>query len=243
MRDAMRPGRDPETANAFRRQIDDLFAPRDPTREYGAILPISSDPNVPGSGQFDPKGGFIGELLGLLGAGGRAVRGEAYDPMAITSGLMNAAAPSVAARPGAGVLRSAGSGGPPRLPAVMQTPRGQNLTRDGTGQTNRVGFVDREAAEDAFHTALINAQGQPGAVGVRHRAATQKMEAVQNDIMKFYDNIENRPTGRKMSRADHVIKRRLFAEETAARAELDAAAKDLREKGPGSALHEKFMPD
>ena len=131
MRDAMLPGRDPETANAFRRQldallarrepdafmpprnpemaaafrqsVDDLFAPRDPTRDYGAILPISSDPNVPGSGQFDPKGGFIGELLALLNNGGRAMRGEAYDPMAVTSGLMNGAAPALARRPRRGV--------------------------------------------------------------------------------------------------------------------------------------------
>jgi len=127
MRDAMLPGRDPETANAFRRQldalfarrepnafmpprnpemaaafrqsVDDLFAPRDPAREYGVLLPISSDPNVPGSGQFDPKGGFIGELLGLLGAGGRAMRGEDYNPHDITSGLMNGTAPALARRP------------------------------------------------------------------------------------------------------------------------------------------------
>jgi len=132
MRNAMLPGRDPETANAFRRQIDDLFAPRDPTREYGAILPISSDPNVPGSGQFDPKGGFIGELLGLLGAGGRAVRGEAYDPMAITSGLMNVATPSLAARPSAGVLRSAGGREPPRLPVEIKTAAETRLAPENT---------------------------------------------------------------------------------------------------------------
>lgn len=105
MRAAMLPGRDPEVANSFRRYIDDLLAPRDPTRQYGSILPISSDPNVPGSGQFDLRGGFTGDLLGMVGAGARAMRGEAYDPMDITTGLMGVATPSLAARPSASTAR------------------------------------------------------------------------------------------------------------------------------------------
>ncbi len=105
MRAAMLPGRDPEVTNSFRRYIDDLLAPRDPTRQYGAILPISSDPNVPGSGRFDLRGGFTGDILGMLGAGGRAMRGEAYDPMDITTGLMGTATPSLAARPSASTVR------------------------------------------------------------------------------------------------------------------------------------------
>ena len=105
MRAAMLPGRDPEVTNSFRRYIDDLLAPRDPTRQYGAILPVSSDPNVPGSGQFDLRGGFTGDILGMLGAGGRAMRGEAYDPMDITTGLMGTATPSLAARPSASTAR------------------------------------------------------------------------------------------------------------------------------------------
>lgn len=99
MRAAMLPGRDPETANALRRYIDDLLAPRDPGRQYGAILPVSSDPNVPGSGQFDLRGGFTGDLLGMVGAGARAMRGEAYDPMDITTGMMSAALPNAMRRP------------------------------------------------------------------------------------------------------------------------------------------------
>jgi hypothetical protein len=105
MRAAMLPGRDPEVTNSFRRYIDDLLAPRDPTRQYGAILPISSDPNVPGSGRFDLRGGFTGDILGMLGAGGRAMRGEAYDPMDITTGLIGTATPSLAARPSASTAR------------------------------------------------------------------------------------------------------------------------------------------
>lgn len=99
MRDAMLPGRNPETANSFRRYLESLLDPRDPAREYGAILPVSSDPNVPGSGQFDLRGGFTGDILGLFGAGGRAMRGEAYDPMDITTGLMSAALPNAMRRP------------------------------------------------------------------------------------------------------------------------------------------------
>lgn len=105
MRAAMLPGRDPETVNLFRRYIDDLLAPRDPTRQYGSILPVSSDPNVPNSGQFDLRGGVTGDLLGMVGAGGRAMRGEAYDPMDITTGLMGVATPSLAARPSASTTR------------------------------------------------------------------------------------------------------------------------------------------
>jgi len=105
MRSAMLPGRSPEMANSFRRYLEGLFDPRDPSREYGAILPISSDPNVPGSGQFDLRGGFTGDILGMLGAGGRAMRGEAYDPMDITTGLMGTATPSLAARPSASTAR------------------------------------------------------------------------------------------------------------------------------------------
>lgn len=105
MRAAMLPGRNPETANALRRYIDDLLAPRDPTRQYGSILPVSSDPNVPGSGQFDLRGGVTGDLLGMVGAGGRAMRGEEYNPMDITTGLMNVATPSLASRPSASTAR------------------------------------------------------------------------------------------------------------------------------------------
>ena len=105
MRAAMLPGRDPEVTNSFRRYIDELLAPRDPTRQYGSILPISSDPNVPGSGQFDLRGGVTGDLLGMVGAGARAMRGEAYDPMDITTGLMGVATPSLAARPSASTAR------------------------------------------------------------------------------------------------------------------------------------------
>lgn len=105
MRAAMLPGRDPEVTNSLRRYIDELLAPRDPTRQYGSILPISSDPNVPNSGQFDLRGGFTGDLLGMVGAGARAMRGEAYDPMDITTGLMGVATPSLAARPSASTAR------------------------------------------------------------------------------------------------------------------------------------------
>lgn len=105
MRAAMLPGRDPEVANSFRRYIDDLLAPRDPGREYGMLLPISSDPNVPGSSQFDLRGGFTGDLLGMVGAGGRAMRGEEYNPVDITTGLMGVATPSLAARPSASTAR------------------------------------------------------------------------------------------------------------------------------------------
>lgn len=105
MRSAMLPGRSPETANSFRRYLEGLFDPRDPSREYGAILPISSDPNVPGSGRFDLRGGFTGDILGMLGAGGRAMRGEAYNPMDITTGLMGTATPSLAARPSVSTAR------------------------------------------------------------------------------------------------------------------------------------------
>jgi hypothetical protein len=105
MRSAMLPGRSPEMANSFRRYLEGLFDPRDPSREYGAILPVSSDPNVPGSGRFDLRGGFTGDILGMLGAGGRAMRGEAYDPMDITTGLMGTATPSLAARPSASTAR------------------------------------------------------------------------------------------------------------------------------------------
>ena len=105
MRSAMMPGRSPEMANSFRRYLEGLFDPRDPSREYGAILPISSDPNVPGSGRFDLRGGFTGDILGMLGAGGRAMRGEVYDPMDITTGLMGTATPSLAARPSVSTAR------------------------------------------------------------------------------------------------------------------------------------------
>ena len=199
MRDAMLPGRDPETANAFRRQldalfarrepdafmpprnpemagafrqsVDDLFAPRDPAREYGAILPISSNPNVPGSGQFDPKGGFIGELLGLLGAGGRAMRGEAYDPMAITSGMMNVAAPSVASRAKGGVLRSAGAGSEPtEINAMVPSIRAYHGSPHTFDRFDAAHIGSGEGAQ-AFGRGLYFAENENVARGYRDALA------------------------------------------------------------------------
>lgn len=94
-------------AEALRNDVNELFAARDSSRNYGTILPISSDPNTEGSTRFDLKGGLTGDLLVMLGAGGRAMRGEEYNPLDITTGMMTAAAPSLASR-SSGVLHSAG---------------------------------------------------------------------------------------------------------------------------------------
>lgn len=108
LRDALnRPlGEVSESArNAFVQQLERAFAPRDPSREYGAVLPFSYDPNVPGSTRFDLRGGLPGDFFGLLGAGQRAMRGEAYDPVDVTAGMVGLATPSLAARPSPSAVR------------------------------------------------------------------------------------------------------------------------------------------
>lgn len=181
MRSAMLPGRSPEMANSFRRYLEGLFDPRDPSREYGAVLPISSDPNVPGSGRFDLRGGFTGEILALLGAGGRAMRGEAYDPMDITSGMMAVAAPSVAARPSAGVLRSAGGGGAPTennaMASSIRAYHGSphnfdrfDLSKVGTGE-----------GRQAFGPGLYFAENENVARGYRDRLALLGSSAARGE--------------------------------------------------------------
>lgn len=91
--------------NAFVQQFERALAPRDPSREYGSVLPFSYDPNVPGSTRFDLRGGLPGDFFGLLGAGQRAMRGEAYDPVDVTAGMVGMATPSLAARPSPSAVR------------------------------------------------------------------------------------------------------------------------------------------
>jgi len=138
MRSAMLPGRSPEMANSFRRYLEGLLDPRDPSREYGAILPISSDPNVPGSGRFDLRGGFTGDILGMLGAGGRAMRGEAYDPMDITTGMVGMTLPNAMRR---------GARPPPSISVYHGSPHNfpaERLIRMPDGSTQYVvGTPDR----------------------------------------------------------------------------------------------------
>ena len=171
MRSAMLPGRSPEMANSFRRYLEGLFDPRDPSREYGAILPISSDPNVPGSGRFDLRGGFTGDILGMLGAGGRAMRGEAYDPMDITMGLMGTATPSLAARPRAGVLRSAGGGEPPRLPVELQAAAETKLAPENSLRAS----LQRSDAGILHPESNANAARYTSAEGREYAAKLQEL--------------------------------------------------------------------
>jgi hypothetical protein len=93
------------TRNAFRDYLDEALSPRDPSREYGAVIPYSRDPNVPGSTRFDLRGGLTGDFLGMLAAGRRALAGEAYNPADITAGMMGMATPSLAARPSPSTAR------------------------------------------------------------------------------------------------------------------------------------------
>ena len=93
------------TRNAFRDYLDEAFSPRDPSREYGAVIPYSRDPNVPGSTRFDLRGGLTGDFLGMLAAGRRALAGQPYNPADVTAGMMGMATPSLAARPSPSTLR------------------------------------------------------------------------------------------------------------------------------------------
>jgi hypothetical protein len=93
------------TRNAFRDYLDEALTPRDPSREYGAVIPYSRDPNVPGSTRFDLRGGLTGDFLGMLAAGRRALSGEAYNPADITAGMVGMATPSLAARPSPSTAR------------------------------------------------------------------------------------------------------------------------------------------
>jgi hypothetical protein len=99
------------TRNAFRDYVGEVFSPRDPSREYGSVLPISRDPNAPGSTRFDLRGGLTGDFFGMLAAGGRAMRGQPYNPADITAGMMGMATPSLAARPNPSTLRVFGGEG------------------------------------------------------------------------------------------------------------------------------------
>jgi hypothetical protein len=105
-------GEPPEaTRNAFRDYVEEVFSPRDPSREYGSVLPVSRDPNAPGSTRFDLRGGLTGDFFGMLAAGGRAMRGQPYNPADITAGMMGMATPSLAARPNPAVLPVFGGAG------------------------------------------------------------------------------------------------------------------------------------
>jgi hypothetical protein len=99
------------TRNAFRDYLDEALTPRDPSREYGAVIPYSRDPNVPGSSRFDLRGGLPGDFLGMLAAGRRALAGQPYNPADITAGMMGMATPSLAARPSPSTARVFGGEG------------------------------------------------------------------------------------------------------------------------------------
>lgn len=111
------------TRNAFVQQFERAFAPRDPSREYGSVLPVSRNPNVPGSTRFDLRGGLLGDFFGLLGAGGRAMRGEPYDPADITAGMVGMATPSLAARPSPSTVRVFGGAGAQGVDNQMRRAR------------------------------------------------------------------------------------------------------------------------
>jgi hypothetical protein len=203
MRAAMLPGRDPEVTNSFRRYIDELLAPRDPTRQYGSILPISSDPNVPGSGQFDLRGGFTGDLLGLVGAGSRAMRGEAYDPMDITTGLMSAALPNAMRRPRmpnaeTGINVYHGSphnysaerlvrmpdgttqyivGAPDRLPDL---PAGASLVRDYPQGRFRMSQIGTGEGNQAYGSGLYMAEAEKVGRSYRDTLAPFRPDDIKN---------------------------------------------------------------
>lgn len=137
LRDALnRPlGEVSESArNAFVQQLERAFAPRDPSREYGAVLPFSYDPNVPGSTRFDLRGGLPGDFFGLLGAGSRALRGEAYDPADVTAGMVGMATPSLAARPSPSTVRV--FGGESAQGAGNQMRRAREYLRMGYSPEN-----------------------------------------------------------------------------------------------------------
>jgi hypothetical protein len=168
-------------ANSFRRYLEGLFDPRDPSREYGAILPISSDPNVPSSSRFDLRGGFTGDILGMLGAGGRAMRGEAYDPMDITTGMVGMTLPNAmrrGARPPPSISVYHGSphdfaaerlvrmpdgstqyvvGAPDRLPDL---PAGATLVRDYPRGRFRMSQMGTGEGNQAFGPGLYTAEAE-----------------------------------------------------------------------------------
>jgi len=154
-------------AEALRNDVNELFAARDPSRNYGTILPISSDPNAEGSTRFDLKGGLTGDLLAMLGAGGRAMRGEEYNPMDITTGMMTAAAPSLASR-SSGVLHSAGGSardGIKRLSNEISQEVPPMVGREGgvTAETIRRFFEDRNIPYQVQHSRSWSESAGPSA--------------------------------------------------------------------------------
>lgn len=250
MRDGMLPGRDPASVNAFLQSVDDLLAPRDPAREYGAILPVSSKPNVPDSGRFDLKGGFIGDILGMLGAHRNAMRGEAYDPMAITSGLMNVAAPSVAARPRAGVLRSAGGGDPPRLPVEIRTAAETKLAPENsmraTLQQLDAGILHPES--NAHAARLTSSEGREYAVKLRALRDAWNRVSWQRTLIDNYVEKLREPgltdqgiykIQKRLSAARAIYTERLKAAETLGIKENDSYPRDIRITAP----HGQFPGD
>jgi hypothetical protein len=152
-------------AEALRNDVNELFAARDPSRNYGTILPISSDPNTEGNTRFDLKGGLTGDLLAMLGAGGRAMRGEEYNPMDITTGMMTAAAPSLASR-SSGVLHSAGGrarDGVSRLSNQTLEEVPEMVGREGgvTAETVRRFFEDRNIPYRLQHSGSMSENAGP----------------------------------------------------------------------------------
>jgi hypothetical protein len=202
-------------ANSFRRYLEGLFDPRDPSREYGAILPISSDPNVPGSGRFDLRGGFTGDILGMLGAGGRAMRGEAYDPMDITTGMVGMTLPNAmrrGARPPPSISVYHGSphdfaaerlvrmpdgstqyvvGAPDRLPDL---PAGATLERDYPHGRFRMSQMGTGEGNQAFGPGLYTAEAERVAKTYKSSlspAQTRELTQMRGWLDELYDKHTN----------------------------------------------------
>jgi hypothetical protein len=192
------------TRNAFRDYVGEVFSPRDPSREYGSVLPVSRDPNAPGSTRFDLRGGLTGDFFGMLAAGGRAMRGETYNPADITAGMMGMATPSLAARPNPSTLRVFGGAGAQGTENQMRRAREYlrmgyspenvyNMTGVFRGSDGQLRFEINDAPAQMRTDALRPMSGGAYAVPFSSNDLTVGQVLNHPELFQRYPEIANTP--------------------------------------------------
>jgi hypothetical protein len=192
------------TRNAFRDYVGEVFSPRDPSREYGSVLPVSRDPNAPGSARFDLRGGLTGDFFGMLAAGRRALAGETYNPADITAGMMGMATPSLAARPNPSTLRVFGGAGAQGTENQMRRAREYfrmgyspenvyNMTGVFRGPDGQLRFEINDAPAQMRTDALRPMSGGAYAVPFSSNDLTVGQVLNHPELFQRYPEIANTP--------------------------------------------------
>lgn len=183
---------------------------RDPSRGYGAILPVSYPKDDPQGGRLDLRGGITGDVLGLLKSFDSARYGQPYNNLDVLQGMMALGMPEVAAaKTGTNTLRSVGGLGSvadrigmhfkdvtkrvPELTEAAQKVASGEMTREEYGQlVNRLKpvtpyeTVPPLATDAEMQTALTS--DKKGLIGAPRQLEEGHPVGLRLDIPAYRDH-------------------------------------------------------